>query len=69
MADFKPGNKVVVREAPHLLGIGMTIETPAYSHERLTWANFESGTECAFEPGELMLAADWLKQHAIDERP
>lgn len=61
MADFKPGTQVVVREMPSLLGKGWVIDTPSYSTERLTWAQFKGGTIAAFEPGELQLLTEWLK--------
>lgn len=52
--DFDEGDRVVVKDMPDLLGEGVVIPTPTYSHPRLTWARF-GGTDCAFEPGELKL--------------
>lgn len=63
MADFEPDTRVVVKEQPTLLGVGRVIPTPAYSHERLTWASFKGGTDAAFEPGELQTLAEFIARH------
>jgi|HubBroStandDraft_5_1064220.scaffolds.fasta_scaffold157363_2 hypothetical protein len=67
MADFEPDTTVVVKDMPHLLGLGTTIETPGYSDQRLTWATFKSGTICAFEPGDLITASEWFQWFEVEQ--